>query len=99
MTTSSNANGVAMIGFPVFVALHAAKASSISVFLHVRLFSHLHIMLLDMYLVAKFISVALSYHSIKGVFKTARGLALIKKTEEQDAWVRQSKMRSEVDGK
>ena len=68
MTTSSNANGAAMIEFLVFVALHAAKVSSISIFLHVRLLFYLHIiMLLDMCLAAKFISVALSYHSIKGV--------------------------------
>lgn len=43
MTTSSNANGAAMIVFLVFVALHAAKVSSISIFLHVRLLFYLHI--------------------------------------------------------
>lgn len=99
MTTNSNANGVAMIEFLVFVALHAAKVSSISVFLHVRLSFYLHHHVARYVFDAKVISVALSYHSIKGVSKPARRLTLTKKTEEQDAWVRHSKVRSEVDGK
>lgn len=49
-------------------------------------------MLLDMSLAAKFISVALSYFSIKGVSKTAKRLALTIKTEEQDARVRHSEV-------
>ena len=65
MTTNSNANGVAMIGYLVFVALHAAKASSTNVFLHVRLFSYLHILWIEMSLAAKSISIALSYYSVK----------------------------------
>lgn len=68
MTTNSNANGAAMIGFLVFVAPHVVKASSINICLHVRLFFYLHIMLVDMSLATMSISVALSYCSIKGVF-------------------------------
>ena len=65
MTTNSNGNGAATIEYLVFVALHAAKAFSINIFLHVRLFFYLHIMLVDMSLAAQSISVALSYHSVK----------------------------------
>lgn len=85
MTTNSNANGVAMIEYLVFVALHAAKDSSTNIFLYVRLFFHLHIMLVDMSWAGKFISVALSYHSIKGVSKMVRWLPLTMRADEQDA--------------
>ena len=40
MTTNLNVNGAAMIEYHVFAALHAAKASSINIFL--RGFSHIY---------------------------------------------------------
>lgn len=76
MTTNSNANGVAMIAFLVFVALRAAKVSSINIFLHIRLFFNLHTMLLDVFLAARFISVALSYYSMKGVSQNRQAASL-----------------------
>ena len=79
-----------MIEYLVFVALHAAKASLINISLHVRRFYYLHIMLVDMSLATKSISVASSYYIIKGVFKTVRLLPLTVKPEEQDAWFSQS---------
>lgn len=67
MTTNSNVSGAAMIEYLVFVALHAAKASSINIFLHIQPSFYLDIMLVDMSLAVKFLSVAFSYHSVKGV--------------------------------
>lgn len=90
MITNLNASGAAMIGYLVFVALRAARASSINIFLHLQPFFYLHIMLVDTSLAAKSISVALSYYSIKGISKTVRRLPLTTSPEEQDAWVSHS---------
>ena len=47
MITNSNGNGVVMIEYLVFVALHAAKASSTDILLNERLFFYLHVMWVD----------------------------------------------------
>lgn len=67
MITNSNVSGAAMIEYLVFVALHVAKASSTNIFLHIKPSFYLDIMLIDMSLAVKSISVAFSYHSVKGV--------------------------------
>lgn len=100
MTTSSNANGAAMIEYHVFVALHDAKASSIKICFHFPPLFYLHIMLVDTSLAAKPISVALSYNSIEGVSETVKRLPLTMKPEEQDGRVGHSEacaLRSPAD--
>ena len=61
-----------MIEYLVFVALHAAKASSTNIFRHVRLFSYLHVLWIEKSLAAQYISIALSYYSVKGVSNPVR---------------------------
>lgn len=88
-----------MIEYHVFVALHAAKASSINVFLHVQPFFYLHIVLVDRSLAAKSTGVVLSYSS-KACLKSLAGFPSKINPEEQDAWVGHSEacaLRSPAD--
>ena len=91
MITNSNANGVVMIEYLVFVALHAAKASSTDVLLNDRLLFYLHIMWVNIYLETRSISLASSCHSTKGIAKSVRRPPSMIKPEEQDPWISRSR--------
>ena len=94
MITNSNGNGVVMIEYLVFVALHAAKASSTDVPLNERLFFYLHVMWVDISLQIKSISLTLSCCGTRGISKSVRRLPLIIKPKEQDPWISRSNERA-----
>ena len=92
--TNSSGNGVVMIEYLVFVALHAAKASSTDILLNERLFFYLHIMWVDISLETKSVSLALSCYGTKGISKSIGRLPLIIKPKEQDPWISRSRARA-----
>ena len=95
MITNSNGSGVVMIEYLVFVALHAAKASSTDILLNERLSFHLHIMWVAFSLASKSVSLALSCYGIKGISKSIWRLPLIiRRPKEQDPWICRSRARA-----